>query len=126
MDEEVNYCSPVEMSHKGFCLATFEKLVKYFSGGSYLVMNVTARVPSNRALLAIGYKYNYRKVLRFISTECDGSNEPGDSYLSCFPDIYSNVSVCSVVRPHLLGRYLNPCNTIDSHNRMRKSDLELE
>ena len=30
-----------------------------------------------------------------------------DRYLSRFPDIYSNVSVLSVVRPHLLGRYFN-------------------
>ena len=55
-----------------------------------------------------------------------GSTEQGDTYLSRFSEIYSNVSVRPVVRPHLLGRYLNACNTIDNHNRMRQSDLSLE
>ena len=56
-------------------------------------MNITPRVPVGRSLLAIGYKYNYRKVLVFIASEGAGSTEPGDPYLSSFPDIYYNVSV---------------------------------
>ena len=74
-------------------------------------------------LLANGYKYNYRKIVGFIATKGAGSTEPGDPYLSRFPDIYSNVSVRPVVFPHLLGRYFNACNEIDNRNRMRKSDL---
>ena len=75
--------------------------------------------------MSIGYKYNYRKVIGFIATEGDQSIEPGDPYFSCFPDIYSNVDVLSVVCTHLLSRYFNACNTIDNHNRMRQSDLVL-
>ena len=52
----VNYCGPVKTSHKGFCLATLEKLMKDWPGGSYLVLKSTPRVPDERALLAIGYK----------------------------------------------------------------------
>ena len=89
-------------------------------------MKSTPRFPGERPLLAIGYKYNSRKVLGFIATEGAGITEPGDPYLSCFPDIYSNVSVCPVVRPHLLGRCFNACNSIDNHNRMRQSDILLE
>ena len=33
----VNYCRPAETRHKGFCLATLEKLMKDWPGGSYLV-----------------------------------------------------------------------------------------
>ena len=73
-------------------------------------MKSTPRVPGGRIILAIGYKYNYRKVLVFIATEGAGSTDPGDIYLSLFPDIYSNVSVRPVVRPHFLGRYLYACN----------------
>ena len=29
----VNYCGPVKTSHKGFCLATLEKLMKDWLGG---------------------------------------------------------------------------------------------
>ena len=74
----------------------------------------------------IGYKYNFRKVLGFIATGGSGSTEPGDPYLSCFPDIYYNVSVCPVVRHHFIGRYFNDCNAIENHNRMQHSDLSLD
>ena len=89
----VNYCGPAKTSHKGFCLATLEKLMKYLLGGSYLFMNSTLIVPSGRQILTIRYKYNYRKVQLFISTEGTGSTESVDPNLSSFSDVYSNVSV---------------------------------
>ena len=33
----VDYCGPVKISHKGFCLATLYKLMKDWPVGSYLV-----------------------------------------------------------------------------------------
>ena len=89
-------------------------------------MKSTPLFPVERQLLAIGYKYNYRKVLEFIANEGDGSTEPGDLYLSCFPDIYYNVSVCPVVCPHLLDRYFNAFNAIDKHNMINQSDIALD
>ena len=65
-------------------------------------------------------------VLGFIVTEGAGSTEPGYPYLSHFPDIYSIVSVCPVVSPHLLGSYFKAFNAIENHNRMRKSGISLE
>ena len=106
----VNYCGLEKTTHKGFCLAKLEKLMKDFPGGSYTVINITPRFTDERPLLAIGYKYNYRKFLGFIATEGDVSNEPGDPYLSRLPEIYYNVSVCPVVCPHLLGSYFNAYN----------------
>ena len=82
-------------------------------------MNSTPRFTGERPLLAIGYKYNSRKVLGLIATEGAGITEPGDTYLSCFPDIYSNISVFPVVRPHLIGGYFNACNEIENQNMMR-------
>ena len=61
----------------------------------------------DRPITTIEYKYNSKKVLGFISTNWGGGTEPGDTYLSRFSDIYSNVSVCPVVFTHLLGRYFN-------------------
>ena len=112
MAQGVDYCRPVKTSHKGFCLATLEKLMKDWTGGSYLVMKSTKIVPGGRPLMAIGYKYNSRKFLGFIATEGGVSTEPGDPYLSRFPDIYSDVSVRPVVRPCLLGSYFNAFNSI--------------
>ena len=82
-----DYCGPARTSHKGFCLATLEKLTKDWPGGSYLVLKSTPRFLGEIPLLAIGYKYNSRKVLGFIATEGSGSTEQGDPYLSLFPDI---------------------------------------
>ena len=41
-------------------------------------MNSMSRVPGERPLMTIGYKYNYRKVLGFISAEGTGSTDTGD------------------------------------------------
>ena len=82
-----------EDKSQGLFLATLEKLMKDWPGGSYLVLKISPIFPGEIPLLAIGYKYDSRKVLGFIATEGSGSTEPGDTYLSCFPDIYSNVSV---------------------------------
>ena len=65
-------------------------------------------------------------VLGFILTEGAGSTEPGDPYLSCFPDIYSDVSVRPIVIPHLLGRYFNACNAIENQKRIRNYDIALD
>ena len=83
MAEGADYCGPAKTTHKGFCLATLENLMKDWPGGSYLVMKSTPRVPCGRPILEIEYKYNYRRFLGFISTEGYGSNAPGDPYFSC-------------------------------------------
>ena len=126
MTEGVDYCGPVTTSHKGFFLDTLEKLVKYWTQGYYIVMKSTPRVPGDRPLTDIRYKYNSRKVLGFVTTEGSGSTEPGDPYLSRYSENYSNFSVNPIVHPHLLYRYLNACNAIENHNRMWQFDLEVE
>ena len=73
--------------------------MKNWPGGSYLVMNSTPIVPVDRHLMAIGCKYNSHKVIGFVATEGAGSTVPGDIYLYCCPDMFSNVSVHSFVRP---------------------------
>ena len=93
MAEVVDYCGILTTSHKGFCLAIEEKLVKYCPIGSYLVMKSTPGVPGGIPLMDIIYKYNSRKFLGFIATEGDGNTETGDPYVSCFTEIYSYVSV---------------------------------
>ena len=121
-----DYCGPVKTVHKVFCIATLEKLMKDWPGGSYLVININPRVPGGRPLLYIGYRYNSRKVLGFITNEGGGITEPDDPYLSRSHDLRYNVSVCPVVCPHFLGRYFNAYNSIDDHNRMWESDLVLD
>ena len=89
-------------------------------------MNSTLIFPGGITLMSIRYKYNSRKFLGFIATEGAGSTEPGDPYLSSFPDIYSNVSVLLVGFIHFLSRNFNACNAIENQNMMRQSDPVLE
>ena len=110
MAEGLDYCGPVKTSHKGFCLSTLEKLMEYWPGGSYIIIKINTRVTGDRPLMALVYKYNYRKVIGFIATEGSVITELVHLYLSRFPEIYSNISVRPVFHPHLLGRYLNDCN----------------
>ena len=122
----VDYCGLEKIIHKGFCIATLEKLMKYWPGRSYIIMKSTPRVPGYQPLMVIGYKNNSRKVLGFIATEGDGSTELGNPYLSRFPDMHYNVSIRPVVSPCLIDRYFNACNEIENQNGMRQSEIVLD
>ena len=76
--------------------------------------------------MVVGYKYNYWKLLWFISTEGYGSTYLGDTYLSCLPDTYSNVSIFPVVCPSMLGRYFNSFNNKYQQNKMWQYYLALD
>ena len=88
-------------------------------------MKITPRVPGGITLVAIGYKYNYRKVLEIIADEGGGITESGDHSLSRVPDIYSNFYVRPVFCTHLIGRNFNSCIAIYNQNSMCQSDLAL-
>ena len=51
--EVVYYCRPVKTIQKGFFLNMFKKFMKEWPGGSYLIMNGTKIVPSNRPFIDI-------------------------------------------------------------------------
>ena len=76
----------VKTNTKGFCKDTIENLTKDWPGGSYLVLRSKARVPGDRPLIDIGYKYNARKVLYFIVTDNAGSTNTGIPYLFKYPE----------------------------------------
>ena len=61
-------------------------------------------VPGGRPLIAIGYKYNARKVLSFIVTDNSGSTKTGIPYLSKYPEQFTNVSICPVSRPLVMSK----------------------
>ena len=56
-------------------------------------------VPGDRQLIAIGYKYNARKVLSFIVTDNSGSIKTGIPYISKYPEQFNIVAICPVARP---------------------------
>ena len=114
----------LKTNNKGLCKETIEKLTKNWPGGSYLVLRSKPMVPGVRPLIAIGYKHNARKVLYFIVTDNAGSTKTGISYLSKYPDQFTNVSIRPVARPLVIQKK-SAVNEVDSHNKSRQSDLEL-
>ena len=62
-------------------------------------------VPGDRPLIAIGSKYNARKVLSLIVTDNTGITKTGIPYLSNYPDQFNNVTIFPVAR--LLVMYKN-------------------
>ena len=108
---------------QGFLFSYIIKVDEILTGRVVYCFEEYSRISLWKTTPGHWVKYNYMKVLGFIATKGAGSTEPGDPYISCFHDIYSNVSVRPVVRPHLLGRYFNACNAIYNNSRMWQSDI---
>ena len=89
----------VKTNTKVFCKETIEKLAKDWPGGSYLVLRSKPMVTRYRPLIAIGYRYNVRKVLSFIVTDKSGSTNTGIPYLFKYPNQFNNISIRPVVCP---------------------------
>jgi len=77
-------------------------------------------------LLAMGYKYNTKKVLCFISTKNVGSTEPTCYYKARWMDQNGNTMCRCVPRPKTINEYFLHSNTIDKHNHVRQFLLRLE
>ena len=56
-----------------------EMKVKYYPAGSYLVLERCTKEEID--LLAIGYKYNRKKIMFFISTKSAGHAEEGGNHI---------------------------------------------
>ena len=50
-------------------------------------------VPGDKPLIAIGYKYNARNVLYFIFKDSAGRTKTSITYLSKYPNQFTNVSI---------------------------------
>ena len=103
MELGVELIGMVKTNTKGFRKDKIENLTKTWPGGSYLVLRSKPMVPGGRPLIAIGYKYNARKVLSFIVTDNTGTTKTGIPYLSKYPDQFTNVSIRPVARPVVMS-----------------------
>lgn len=118
------YCGALKTSSKYFPKQQLEDTMKDFPSGSSLVMKCIT--PKGHDLRAIGYKYNNRKVLLFVSTANAGSTAPGDPYIARFNDSHGNVSQRPVERLDMISKYFGHSNAIDTHNQSRQGNLKLE
>ena len=82
-------------------------------------------VTGGRTLIAIGYKYNARKVLSFIVIDNVGITKECLPYLSNQPNQFSNVEILPVALPLVMYKLFVYVNEFDSHNKSRQSHLDL-
>jgi hypothetical protein len=91
-------------------------------------MNLALEATTSKGvrLIAVGYKYNYSKVLCFVATKNAGSTIAGDPYRACFLDDHDNLVSRPVDCPELISKYFQWSNGIDKHNQARQFELCLE
>ena len=70
-------------------------------------------------LLAIGYKYNKRKVISFIATKGSGNTEPGTPYKSKWRDDNGDNVLKLIEQPDIISRYFLHSNVVDVGNQSR-------
>jgi hypothetical protein len=118
-----HYVGALKTASACFPKAYLQGVLQPLPAGSQLVTEGTYQdVP----LLAIGYKYNRRKVLFFVATRGAGTTTPGDPYVQRWADDHGNLCVRQIPRPTILSEYFSASNAVDLHNQSRQADLGLE
>ena len=115
----------VKTNHLRFPNKWLDEEMKTMPGGCWLTMQGQCR-RTGVELVAIGYKYNSKKVLHFVTTLGAGSTVRGEPYRMKFNDAYGNVCHRNVARPAVLSRYFKYSNRVDVNNQMRQHNLALE
>jgi hypothetical protein len=119
-----DFVGPIKTAHSRFPRKFLEDSMSTWPGGTWLVLEGKGR--ENVDLLAIGYKYNSRKVLCFVTTKGAGHTEPGEPYEARWADKHGNTHCRKIARPSVISRYFVRSNCIDTHNHARQSELKLE
>lgn len=112
----------VKTAHAKYPKAFLEDKMKDWPAGSHLVLESKI---DDVEVVAIGYKYNARKVICFVCHKDAGDTEITDHYEAKWKD-FNNTMSRIVPRPTVVGDYFRSSNTIDCHNEMRQFFLKLE
>jgi hypothetical protein len=124
MENGHEWVGPVKTAKRLYPKEELESRLENWPGGMHLVME--GLTPDMKTLLAIGYKYNSRKVLCFLATKNAGATTPGVPYRARFVDDNRNLVARPVERPEVLSNYFKQSNCVDKHNHARQYELRLE
>lgn len=117
------FVGAVKTAHAGFPKKYIENVLGPLHAGSRIVLEA---ICDGEPLLAIGYKYNRRKVLSFVATKGAGVTTDGEPYLQRWADEHGNVITRAIPRPNIISEYFAVSPRIDNHNQSRQADLALE
>eukprot|EP00873_Tetraselmis_striata_P028533 jgi/Tetstr1/448797/TSEL_036031.t1 len=113
----------VKTSHSLYPKAYLESHLKDKPAGSRMVLRSTVE---GVGLMAIGYKYNRRRVLFFLATEGAGGVHDGEPYVQRWADDLNNITTRHIPRPDVVSQYFARSPRVDNHNQSRQHDLMLE
>ncbi len=115
----------VKTNSSGYPKKEIHSILKNCPGGTSVVLETTD--PQTKLkLIAVGYKYNSKKVLFFIASERAGSTVNGKPYEMKYQDCYGNIAYRNIPRPEMISQYFEDSNCIDVHNQLRQYSLHLE
>lgn len=120
------FIGAVKTAHSLYPKKYIENVLGPLPAGARIVLEGTV---DGVQLLAIGYKYNRRKVLCFVATKGAGVTTNAQPYLQSlqrWADIHGNVITKEIPRPAIISEYFSVSPKIDNHNQSRQSDLALE
>lgn len=92
----------------------------HWPAGSHLVLETTL---DDVPMVAMGYKYNKKKVIHFIFTKGASHTLPGTPYEARWKDDNNNTRCMNVSRPEVASTYFDASNVVDVGNQSRQHDL---
>ena len=113
----------IKTAHASSPKEYLENNLKDKCAGSQLVLFTEI---DGEGLLAIGYKYNKRKVLFFVATPGSGATTEGEPYVQRWADEHGNLLTRHIPRPAIVSTYFGISPRVDNHNQSRQHDLAIE
>ena len=114
----------VKQNHVLYPEKAIQDALQVAPGGTKIVLS--GQRSSGVKVIAIGYKYNKRTVLNFVTTLESGSTTDETPYEMKWADSKGNVHVQMIPRPAVISKFFDNCNEGDLHNHMRQFCLKLE
>jgi len=114
----------VKTNHARFPKDYIEMTMKNWPAGSHIVL--TGSASEGVDLISVGYKYNSRKVVCFISTYNAGSMIPSSYYEATWLDNNGNTMCHQIPHLQIISKYFQHSNAIDKHNHVCQFLLQLK
>jgi hypothetical protein len=118
-----SFIGVLKNSHSLFPNLFLENTLKDWVGGTHLVLQTNYK---GVYLVAVGYKYNKKKVMSFICNKGVGHTDNRKPCKASWKDDNQNTRTRDVPRPDVVAKYYDGCNVIDVHNQSRQYNLRLK
>ena len=120
-----HFIGVVKTGHKRYPKKWIETTMQDWPSGTHIVLE--SQDIDGQTVIAMGYKYNTRNTIFFISSKGAAHTMPGIPYSAEFiRSTDAHPVVRKVPRPYLASLYFENNNCIDKHNHARQYELAVE